>query len=180
MDKLAISFREEIESNNSKSIALDQTIKRVVLEKLNLTRAQGIILEEAEAVLDPETFAEVTAGVGSEAVQRYISFARKHRTEITDFAASIKSALEMALKTSGALPYSKFGTQISHDPPSFLQWSAKYVMSFKLRFAKYLSAKPLDSWRREQAEQFLFGLRPVLKVHKQVSDWLARQARKAA
>ena len=122
--ELVQSFREQIEANQSRSIELDETIKRVVLEKLNLTRAQGIILEDAQAALDPHTFAEVTAGLDSDAVRNYISFAKKHREPIEDFTLGIRAAFEAALRTTGALLPGQHGAQISHDPPPFLAGSA--------------------------------------------------------
>ena len=171
--ELAIAFKSKIEANQSKSIELDEEIKRIVLEKLNLTRAQGLIIEDARTALDPDRFAEVTADLDSDAVRAYVSFAKKHREEITDFTIGIRSAFESALRTSGALPTGDgHGAQVSHDPPGFLVWSASFVMDWKVRFAKYLSARPLDSWDVNQAEQFLYSLRPILKVHKQISEWL--------
>jgi hypothetical protein len=174
--ELAIAFKSKIEANQSKSIELDQEIRRIVLEKLNVTRAQGIILEDARSALDEEAFAGVTAGIDADAVRSYIRFAKKNREPIEDFTVGIRTAFEEALRTSGALPTSDgLGAQISHDPPGFFQWSARFVMEFKQRFAKYLSAKPLERWDAYQAEQFLYSLRPVLKVHKQVSEWLRTQ-----
>ena len=178
--ELALSYRQQIESNQVKSIALDAEIKRVVLAKLNLTRSQGLVLQACEDALDPKTFEEVSSSLGgNDAVQRFIRFARKYRDEITEFGPSFKSAFVAALKASGALALPKGRTEISRDPPGFLAMSARLIMTWKVGFAKYLAAKPLSSWQKSELEQFLFGLRPIMKVHKQISDWLARQEKAA-
>ena len=62
------------------------------------------------------------------------------------------------------------------DPPPFFTWVGQFVMQFKVKFHKYVSARPIDSWNRSEGEQFLFQLRPILKVHKQVADWLRQQS----
>jgi hypothetical protein len=83
----------------------------------------------------------------------------------------------MALQSTGLLPFPEgHGVQISHDPPPFFTWVGQFVMQFKVRFHKYIGARPIDSWNRSEGEQFLFQLRPILKVHKQVADWLRQQS----
>lgn len=177
---LALSFRQELGARLTESKQLSNEIRDVVLRHLNNTRATGLVLQEMRDSLSNDAFQKIVDDVdlSDDAIRNFVAFARKHKEgPIEDFTIGIRSAFESALRASGALPMpSGFGPQLSHDPPPFLTWAGEFVMQFKVRFSKYLAAKPLHSWNRDQAEQFLYGLKPLLKVHKQVADWLRTQS----
>jgi hypothetical protein len=176
--KLALSFREQIGEKIVESKQLDSEIRHLVLQKVNGVRATGILLDEAQSTLPPQDFRRLLGQLDLDgyAVRNYVAFAKKNKEPIEDFALGIRSAVEAALRMTGALPTPDgHGTQLSHDPPGFFAWASQFTMAFKVRFAKYLAAKPLDSWDRSQAESFVYGLRPILQVHKMVTDWLRKQ-----
>jgi hypothetical protein len=177
--ELATTFREQIRAFHRKSLELDEQIRAQVLEKCNTTRACGITLQEAKDSLHREDFHAMVheLGLSSSTVRSYISFAHKHEEKFGNFTVAVRSAFEFALTTTGLLPMADgySSAQESHDPPGFFTWASHVTMQFTIRWKKYLAARPLDSWDVSQAEQFIYGLRPILKVHKIVSDWLARQ-----
>jgi len=105
-----------------------------------------------------------------------ISFARKHRERFNDFGVAVRSAFEQTLRPTGALPMPDgHGPQTSHDPPGFFSFVSHVIMSFKVAWAKYLAAKPLDSWTIHEAEQFAYSLRPILKVHQTITQWIKQR-----
>lgn len=176
-EALALSFREQIGAKIAESKELDERIRDLVLLKVNSARAVGVVIDAARRDLSPTTFREIADAVdlSDDAIRQYVSFAKKHPVPIKDFSIGIRAAFESALRASNALPAPEQRTFISHDPPGFFNWTSQTLMQFGVRWKKYLAVRPLDSWNVSQAEQFLYGLRPVLKCHKAVADWLRRQ-----
>jgi hypothetical protein len=130
--------------------------------------------------LAPEEFHGVVKdlAIDSDTVRAYVSFAKKNHAKFDNFTIAIRAAFEAALHASGALPPPRdMGVQTSHDPPKFFSWTSAMVMQFVMRWKKFLSAKPLKSWGVSEAEQFIYGLRPILKVHATVSNWIKEQQR---
>lgn len=175
--ELAVSFREQIAARVAESKQLDKQIRDVVLRKLNGTRATGIILQEARDSLLPAAFRKIVDDIdlSEDTIRSYVGFAKKHTAPIKEFTIGIRAAFESALRASNALPARAQHAFASHDPPGFFSWTSKTIMDFGVRWKKYLSARPLDSWELSEAEQFCYGLKPILKVHKTIAEWLARQ-----
>jgi hypothetical protein len=171
--ELAISFREQIRAFHEKSVELDEQIRSLVLEKVNTSRACGLTIEEARASLGRETFHDLVneLNLDSPTLTAYVRFSRKHQTPFDDFRVALGAAFEAAARLSGLLeiPHGH-GEQTSHDPPPFFAWSARMVMQFKVGFQKYLAARPLKTWEADEREQFAYSLRPILKVHKMLTE----------
>lgn len=176
---LAVTLKEQIGKLHRQSLEFDNQIRSLVLEKLNTTRAAGTVLQEARETLNPKEFHAMLQelGLNSQVVHSYLSFARKHKQKpFSDFGVAVRSAFEQTLRTTGLLPMpSGHGAQNSHGPPAFFSWASHAVMQFKTAFAKYLVAKPLDNWSVHEAEQFAYSLRPILKVHQTITQWIKQR-----
>ena len=172
---LVLNFRDQIAARHEAGKKADADLKAAFLLKLNLARETGSLLEHAKNTLRESEFREATDFLDREAVRTYLKFARHHEEPITDLQTGLRSAV-IAMQSTGLLPMpSGHGEQNSHDPPPFFSWASHAIMQFKIAWAKYLHAKPLDAWSIHEAEQFAYSLRQILKIHKQVTDWMQRR-----
>jgi hypothetical protein len=168
------SFRAQILERHEAARRADALLREQLLENLEQKRQTGALILQAKGTLRQLEFAAVVDFLSTRTVREYIRFAQTAPIK-DNFPAAVHS-IQTALRLTDALPTPKgHGPQKSHEPPPFFSWAARAVMQFKLGWSKFLIAKPLDSWTLPEAEQFEFQLRPILKVHRQIIDWIQRQ-----
>jgi hypothetical protein len=168
--EVVTSYRSTISEKHQRDVEADARLREAILSKIEATRQCGTVIAAAHADLRNRDFAEATNFLSTESVKAYLKFAKSNPAPISDLENALR-AVHAAMQTSGALESPDgHGAQVSHDPPPFPAWSARMVMQFKVGFQKYLAARPLKNWRADEAEQFAFSLRPILKIHKMITE----------
>jgi hypothetical protein len=168
--EVVTSYRQTISEKHQRDVEADERLREAILTKIERTRECGQLINHAHGDLPPTQFAEAVSFLPRESVNAYLKFAKSNPEPISDLENALR-AVHTAMRTSGALEFPRgHGIQMSHDPPSFPAWSAHMVMQFKVRFRKYLAARPLKNWTTDEKEQFAFSLKPILKVHKMITE----------
>ena len=168
--EVAISYGEQIRQRHQAGIQADADLLQAMLRKIEITRETGELIADAKGDLNRIEFAKAVNFLSDEAVRSYLKFARSNPEPINDLERAV-IAIRAALQPSGALEFPDgHGIQISHDPPGFFAWSSKMVMQFKVGFQKYLAVRPLKTWDTDTRERFAYSLRPIIKVHKMLTE----------
>jgi hypothetical protein len=174
--ELALSFRQTVSQLHNRGIEIDESLRRVVLEKVETTRACGVALESAKADLRRSEFEQLRTdlGLSQDAIDNYLKFARRTPAPIIDFREALSKARDAALST-GLLPFNHdgHGRQIIHQP-NFFSRVTNLIQTISADWAKFITRKPLVQWRDEEKEQFCATLIPLLRIHKAVRDSMHR------
>ena len=178
MSTLALSFREQIRDRHKQNVAIDEQLRVVLLQKLNLVREIGILASDAASALDKFQFAKMTkeVGIDQRSLQAYRAFADEHQSPITEVENGMRSmrGLVLALQSGGLLPFAAdgHGVQKLHQNPNFIQQVIQTASGLAHRIRQQLKREPLKSWDRNAIENLLAGLKPVVSVSSQLEKFL--------
>src|SRR5262245_50718128 len=176
--ELAVSYRTQIAQHHEAGKQADQLLLKAGLNKIKIARETGQLILAARSNLSQAEFGFATDFLSAAQVRGYARFvkfaelAENPRAQLTEVAPAVQ--ISLALTGAVQMPQGH-GSQTSHDPPVFFSWASHIVMQFKVAWAKYLVAKPMDTWTINEAEQFEYSLRPILKVHQTITQWIKQQ-----
>lgn len=168
--ELIESFRSSIFEAHERSKLLDSELKKVLVDKLESIRSTGVLIQEAQAALGPRQFAQATGDIlNNKSVKEYLSFVRRHPHPITEKdLPSIMPDILVSLRITNALSFPDgHGPQALHSP-SWMQTAAKLIMAFVAGYKKFVRLHPVSSWDRDTREQFIYSLKPLLAIHREV------------
>jgi len=176
---LALSYRAEILARHELSRKADRDLLQSGLNKTKIARQTGQLILAAQSNLSQTEFEFATDFLTKKQVKGYVRYVKATNLvedpDTQQQLSFIMPAASAGAMLSGGMPMPQgHGPQQLHEP-AFFSWASRTVMQFKAAWAKFLGSKPLDSWTVHEAEQFAFQLRPILGVHKQVTDWIQRQ-----
>jgi hypothetical protein len=161
------TYRQQILERHEAGKKADEELKNALLNKIELTRQCGQLLNDAKGDLSEKEFHDASDFLGSDAVAAYIRFARLNSEPITDLRAAIRS-VDIAMMASGLIEFPHRGPQQLHEP-NFFSHAVRLLQFLLQDYRRYLHRRPLNEWPREQIEGFLSSLRPIIDLYRDLN-----------
>jgi hypothetical protein len=172
--ELIVSFKQRISELHEKGKQADEAVRQALINKIELTRQCGQTIASARADLQEREFASATDFLSNESIQAYLKLARSNPEPVTDLEDAIR-AIHAAMQTSGAIEFpSGHGPQTLHVA-SFFQKASGWIMAFTAGYKKFVRGNPVRNWDTDAAEQFIYSLKPILEIHREIQLHVHRQ-----
>ena len=160
--ELATTFSEQINNLHRQGQAFDEELARVILDKVNVTRECGSLINTAKDDLPNKEWEQLKKELSfdADALQAYLTFARRHPEPFSELKEALR-AIEGALQSTGLLPFPDgHGPQKLHSVNLF-SWVAKAVTTFISELKKRITVNPIASWHPDVAAQFVVQVQPM-------------------
>jgi hypothetical protein len=166
--ELVQTYRQQILERHEAGKRADFDLREAILRKIELTRQCGQLIGDAKGDLSQKEFNDSTDFLSNDAVLAYLKLARQNPEPVTDLQVGLR-AIAVAMMATNALQFPDgHGPQTLHSP-SWLQSAASAIMLFVAGFKKFTRLNPVSGWDIETSETFLFSLKPILRIHKEVA-----------
>jgi hypothetical protein len=148
-------------------------LERIVLAKLAAARECGLLLLEAKDALGYANFENLKKEIlDEEIVRAYVNFARKNPSPVTNIRDGLRT-VEAVCRATGLLEmHPSHGEQILRCP-HFFSDAGSLLHRFIAVYQKFITTQPLRRWTVDDAEQLAEVLKPIIKIHNQIADFIA-------